>query len=58
MADQKIRLPSSGGGLVRYYESEYKSKYQLKPVTIVAICIVVIVFGIILTVFGKSWFGV
>jgi len=58
MAEQKIKLPSSEGGLVRYYESEYKSKFQIKPVTVAAICIAVIIFGIILTVFGKTWFGI
>lgn len=58
MGDNKIRLPSSEGGLVRYYESEYKSKIQLKPATVAGICIAVIVFGIILTVFGRSWFGI
>ena len=31
MADDKIRMPSSGGGLIRYYD-EYKSKYEFPPI--------------------------
>ena len=57
MAQQKMRLPSSEGGLVRYYDEEYKAKFVMKPETVVGICIVVIILGIILTVYGSSWFG-
>jgi len=54
---QKIRLPTSEGGLVRYYDEEYQAKFVLKPEFVVGICILVIVFGIILTIYGPRWFG-
>ena len=57
MAQSKIRMPTSEGGLVRYYDSEYKSKFQIKPEIVVGICIVVAVLGVILTVYGPKWFG-
>lgn len=43
MADNKIQMPSSGGGLVRYFD-EFKSKFQIKPIH------VIIVIGIIIVV--------
>ena len=43
MADNKINLPGSGGGLVRYFD-DYKSKIEIKPTTvIIAIAIVIAV---------------
>ena len=57
MAQQKIRMPASEGGLVRYYDSEYKAKNVIKPELVVGICITVIVLGIILSVYGASWLG-
>ncbi len=56
MAD-KIRLPSSEGGLVRYYDEEHPSKHIIKPEIVVGVCIAVIIFGIILAVYGPGWFG-
>lgn len=43
MATPTLRIPSAGGGLVRYFD-EYKSKIQLKPEVIVFIIILVILF--------------
>jgi len=54
---QKIRLPASEGGLVRYYDEEYQAKFILKPEVIVGICIAAIIFGIIVTIYGPGWFG-
>jgi preprotein translocase subunit Sec61beta len=51
MADNKIQLPQSGGGLVRYSE-DYKSKIELSPMTVVVMIIVVILVEIGLHVFG------
>ena len=43
MADDKVTLPSSGGGFVRYFE-ETKSKLQIPPLyIIIAIAVVIIV---------------
>ncbi|MBS3133343.1 preprotein translocase subunit Sec61beta [Candidatus Woesearchaeota archaeon] len=39
--DQRVMLPSSQGGLVRYYD-EYKSKLQIKPSHVIILAIVII----------------
>ncbi|MBI2143605.1 preprotein translocase subunit Sec61beta [Candidatus Woesearchaeota archaeon] len=49
MADEKISMPSSQGGLVRYY-SEYKSKIQIKPIHVVALAIGIVVFELMLRI--------
>lgn len=54
---QKIRLPTSEGGLVRYYDEEYQAKFILKPEVVVGVCIAVIVLVIILTIYGSKWLG-
>lgn len=41
MAEQ-LKVPASSGGLVRYFD-EYKSRFQLKPETVVGMIIGVIV---------------
>ena len=46
MAD-KIQMPSSGGGIVRYFD-DYKSKIEFKPVYIVVFIIIVIIIEMIL----------
>ena len=38
---EKIQMPQSGGGLVRYFD-DYKSKIEISPVTVVVMIIVVI----------------
>ncbi|MEK6864139.1 MAG: preprotein translocase subunit Sec61beta, partial [Nanoarchaeota archaeon] len=47
MADDKIRMPSSGGGLIRYYD-EYKSKYEFPPIYVVVAVAAVLVLVTIL----------
>lgn len=47
MAQDKIQMPSSGGGLVRYFE-DYKSKIEIRPGIIIAIIILVIVVEVLL----------
>lgn len=47
MADNKIHMPSSGGGLIRYYD-EYKSKIEIKPEYVIGAIVVVIILGFIL----------
>jgi preprotein translocase subunit Sec61beta len=50
MADERISMPASQGGLVRYY-NEYKSKVQIKPVHVVAFAIAVIVLELLIRIF-------
>ena len=47
MADNKIQLPSSGGGLVRYSE-EYGSKFKIKPLHVIIILVAVVVAEVLL----------
>ncbi|MBN2421295.1 preprotein translocase subunit Sec61beta [Candidatus Woesearchaeota archaeon] len=56
MAQDKISLPSSGGGLVRYSD-EAKSKFMIKPQHIIAIIALVVVLEWLLHVYGNSIFG-
>ena len=51
MADQKIQMPSSGGGLVRYFD-EYKTKIEISPKTVVAMILVVIFIETLLHTLG------
>jgi preprotein translocase subunit Sec61beta len=56
MADNKITLPSSGGGIVRYFE-EFKSKFTLKPQHVIVLVAVVVILEIILHAYGRAIFG-
>ena len=53
MADERIRMPSSGGGLVRYFE-DYKSKVELKLSVVLIMIVVVILIEIIIHTYGKG----
>ncbi len=50
MAEEKIRMPASVGGLTRYFE-DYKSKLELKPEHVVFAIILVIAIEILLRIF-------
>ncbi len=39
----KIRMPSSEGGIVRYFDEEYKSKIVVKPMIVIGIVVAIIV---------------
>jgi len=56
MADNKVQLPSSGGGLMRYNEGS-SSKFQLKPGHVIILVIVVILIELILHWQAASWVG-
>ena len=56
MAKDKVSMPSSMGGLVRYFD-EYKSKITLKPGTVIVLCIVIIIIMIFLHAYGLKLFG-
>tara|TARA_Y100000310_G_scaffold341639_1_gene441453 strand:- start:5126 stop:5281 length:156 start_codon:yes stop_codon:yes gene_type:complete len=51
MAQEKIRMPQSGGGLVRYFD-DYKTKIEISPKTVVWMIVVVIVIEILIHSFG------
>jgi len=50
MAENKINMPSGFGGLMRYNE-EYKSKFMLKPTSIIIFIILIIIFVAVLKIF-------
>ena len=50
MAEERISMPASQGGLVRYY-NEYKSKVQIKPIHVVAFAVTVIVLELLIRIF-------
>ncbi|MAG20095.1 preprotein translocase subunit Sec61beta [archaeon] len=52
MADEQIRMPSSGGGLVRYFE-DYKSKIEFSPYAVIVMIVIVIFIEILIHTLGK-----
>ena len=51
MPQDKISMPASMGGLVRYFD-EYKSRIEFDPGHIIVLAIVIIVLEIVLHVSG------
>ena len=47
MADNKVKMPSSGGGLVTYYD-DVKSKIHISPITLVVFIVIVIIVEVLL----------
>ena len=56
MANDRIRLPSSMGGLVSY-TNEYESKIQFKPAYVIVFCIIVVLIAVFLHVYGSALLG-
>jgi preprotein translocase subunit Sec61beta len=56
MRDNRVSMPSSGAGITRYFE-EFKSKYQLKPITVVIILVIIALIVLVLHRFGYDWMG-
>ncbi|HIH11628.1 TPA: preprotein translocase subunit Sec61beta [Candidatus Woesearchaeota archaeon] len=56
MADNQIRMPSGQGGLIRYSEEE-KSRLEFSPGMVLILCILLIVFIILLHLFGGRFFA-
>ncbi len=54
--DNKINLPSSGGGLIRYFD-EYRSKISFKPGHIIVLVVIIIIIEIVLHTWGYSFLG-
>ena len=57
MAQERISMPSSMGGLIRYFD-EYKSKFEIKPGYIIVLIVLVIVIEIMLHWKGASLLGI
>ncbi len=55
--DNKISLPSSGGGLIRYFD-EYRSKISFKPGHIIVLVVIIIIIEVILHTWGDSFLGI
>ncbi|MEM1535002.1 MAG: preprotein translocase subunit Sec61beta [Candidatus Pacearchaeota archaeon] len=51
MAEEKVMLPPSFGGLTRYFE-EYKSRIEIKPTLLILIIIIFIILELLLNIFG------
>jgi len=56
MAQERVSMPSSMGGLVRYFD-EYKSKFELKPGHVIILVAIVILIEILLHWQGSGWLG-
>jgi len=48
--NNKIQMPSSQGGLVRYFD-DYKSKVEISPKMVVVLCVLVGVLVLLLEAF-------
>lgn len=55
--DKKIRLPSSQGGIMQYYE-EYHSSISISPWHVVILTIIVMLVVIFLHFAGPAIFGI
>ena len=51
MADNRISMPQSSGGIVSYH-GDYKSKIELSPYLIIGFIVIVVVFELILHAIG------
>ena len=47
MATERISMPSSGGGLLRYFD-DYQSKIQINKVVVLVVIVLVVVVELIL----------
>ncbi len=56
-SNNKVQMPSSGGGLVRYFD-DYKSKIEFKPGHIIVLIIIIILLEIFLHWQGASLLGI
>lgn len=56
MSDNKIRIPSSGGGITRYFD-DYKSSFELAPGAVIVLAVVIMVIIILLHYFGGQLIG-
>jgi len=57
MAQERIQMPSSMGGIMRYFD-DYKSKIEFKPGHIIVLCVFVIVVMVLLYAYGNALLGI
>ncbi len=55
--DNRIRMPSSGGGIVRYFEDEVQSMFMIKPKYVIFIGILMVVLLTLLHIYGPALLG-
>ena len=51
MSDNKISMPGTFGGLMRY-DDEYESKFKISPTQVIGCIIVLIIFVAVLKIMG------
>ena len=56
MAKDRVSMPQSTGGLIRYFD-EYKSKLQMRPGLIILLVVLVIIVEIFLWMYGNTLLG-
>jgi preprotein translocase subunit Sec61beta len=56
MAQDRISMPSSQGGLIRYFE-DYKSKISIKPGHVIVLVIAVMIIILLLHLYGNAILG-
>jgi preprotein translocase subunit Sec61beta len=56
MVEDRISMPSSQGGLIRYFE-DYKSKVSIKPGHVIVLVIAVIIIILLLHLYGNAILG-
>jgi preprotein translocase subunit Sec61beta len=54
--DDRVGMPMSGAGITRFFD-EFKSKIQLKPMTVVVILALLLLVIVFLHVAGQSMLG-
>ncbi len=57
MAQDRVHMPSSMGGLVRYFD-EYHSKIEFKPGVVIILCMIVMIIVILLHMYGNGLLGI
>lgn len=56
MADNKIQMPSSGGGIISY-SKDFHSKIEISPGTVVFLIILLVILEALLHTFGGGLLG-
>ena len=49
-------MPATGAGLIRYFDED-EGGLKIRPEIVVVICVAVIVFGVLLQIFGAELLG-
>lgn len=57
MAQDKVNMPQSMGGLIRYFD-EYKSKIEIKPGHVIILIVIIIILELFLNFYGNKLLGI